>query len=260
MNPCFGYFIAGDSVVHRLDPRIKILSLIALSVVILQAGSTAKLAAATAALACLVFLSGIRLRHVVGALRPVWVIALCFFLLHLFFSEGTPLVPGAPFVTREGLLKGIVVSWQFVALVWSGALLTMTTDPSELIGGLERLLRPLNRVGIPSHDVAVMVSIALRFVPTLFEEIRRMREAQIARGADFGSGTPTARLRKAYRLVIPLLLSAFRRADELALAMEGRGYRRGPRTYLKELRMGASDYAGAAVMLVFVAGLCLFPA
>jgi energy-coupling factor transporter transmembrane protein EcfT len=158
-------------------------------------------------------------------------------------------------VTYEGLGLGAAVTWQFVALVVSAAVLTMTTAPSELVGGFERLLRPFNRLGVPSHDIAIMVSVALRFVPTLLEEVERMKEAQAARGADFAGGGLIRRLRKMATLVIPLILCTFRRADELALAMEGRGYHRGPRTYLRELKFTRADYAALLAVTAFLAGV-----
>ena len=128
----------------------------------------------------------------------------------------------------------------------------MTTLPSDLVGGIERLLRPLSAVGIPSQELAVMIAMALRFMPMLLEEYDRLRMAQMARGADFSTGSLALRTRAVTALAIPLLLSAFRRADELALAMEARGYRRGPRTTLRELRLSGWDLAAFAVMAVFV--------
>ena len=158
-------------------------------------------------------------------------------------------------MTYEGLERGVLVTWQFIALVVSAAVLTMTTAPSELVGGFEKLLRPFNRLGVPSHDIAVMVSISLRFVPTLLEEVERMKEAQMARGADFASGGLVRRLKKMATLVIPLILCTFRRADELALAMEGRSYHRGPRTYLRELKFSRFDYAALLFIAAFLIGV-----
>ncbi|MBA4423835.1 MAG: hypothetical protein C0390_12190, partial [Syntrophus sp. (in: bacteria)] len=155
-------------------------------------------------------------------------------------------------ITREGLVQGAYVTWQFACLVIVAAILTMTTLPSDLVGGIERLLRPLARVGIPSQDIAVMISMALRFMPMLLEEYERLRMAQMARGADFTTGSFVLRIRAVALFAVPLLLCAFRRADELALAMEARGYRRGPRTTLHELKLSGRDFAAFAVMAVFV--------
>lgn len=249
-----GQYVPGDSPVHRLDPRVKIVAALLLSIVILNTGALESLAV-TAFLMAGTALAGLSGGRIAAALRPLaWFFAALFFL-HLFFTEGRPIVAVLPAVTWEGLWRGTAVTWQFAALVVSAAILTMTTDPSGLVGGFERLLRPFNRIGVPSHDIAVMVSVALRFVPTLLEEAERMKEAQVARGADFGDGGPVRRLRKMASLVIPLILCTFRRADELALAMEGRGYHRGPRTYLHELRFSRADYAALLAVAAFLAGV-----
>jgi energy-coupling factor transporter transmembrane protein EcfT len=176
--------------------------------------------------------------------------------MHLLLTEGEPLLKLAPLpltVTREGLMQGAYVIWQFAALVLTAAVLTMTTLPSDLVGGIERLLRPLARVGFPSQEIAVMMSMALRFLPILLEETERLQTAMLARGADFTGGGLGRRTRSFASLAVPLLLSAFRRADDLVLAMEARGYRRGPRTTLRELRLAESDYAALAVIAAFAA-------
>jgi energy-coupling factor transporter transmembrane protein EcfT len=155
-------------------------------------------------------------------------------------------------ITREGLLRGIYVTWQFAGLILAAAVLTRSTSPSELVGGIERLLRPLSRVGIPSQDLAVMIAMALRFMPMLLEEYDRLRMAQMARGADFTTGSLALRTRAVAALAVPLLLSAFRRADELAVAMEARGYRRGPRTTLRELVFSGHDLGAFAVIGILI--------
>ncbi len=253
-NLYLGQFIPGDSPVHRLDPRVKIITVLLLSIVILNAGPVESLIVTVFLLAALA-LSGLSGRQVAAALKPlVWFFAILFGL-HLFFTEGRPIFASLPAVTVEGLERGVSVTWQFVALVVSAAILTMTTVPADLVGGFEKLLRPFNRLGVPSHDIAIMVSISLRFVPTLLEEVERMREAQVARGADFAGGRLVGRLRKMSAIVIPLVLCTFRRADELALAMEGRGYHRGPRTYLRELKFSRSDYTALLIVAAFLLGV-----
>jgi energy-coupling factor transporter transmembrane protein EcfT len=249
-----GQFMPGDSPVHRLDPRVKILTVVLLSIVILNAGAVESLVV-TAFLLAAVALSGLSAGRIAAALRPLAWFFVLLFGLHLFFTDGRPILSALPAVTHEGLERGVAVTWQFVALVVSAAVLTMTTAPSELVGGVEKLLRPFSRLGVPSHDIAIMVSVALRFVPTLIEEVERMREAQVARGADFGGGGLIGRLRNMATLVIPLILCTFRRADELALAMEGRGYHRGPRTYLRELKFNRVDYAALLVVTAFLIGV-----
>jgi energy-coupling factor transporter transmembrane protein EcfT len=232
---------------------VKIVATLLASLVILNAGAVEGLAVTTFLLAgaALAGLSGSRMRE---ALRPLaWFFALLFGL-HLFFTEGRPIVAALPAVTWEGLWRGAAVTWQFVALVVGAAILTMTTDPSGLVGGFEKLLRPFNRLGLPSHDLAVMVSVALRFVPALLEEVERMREAQVARGADFGAGGPVRRLRKMASLVIPMILCTFRRADELALPWRAAATTGGPGPTARA-EFTRTDYAALLAVAGFLIGV-----
>ncbi|MDA8124357.1 MAG: energy-coupling factor transporter transmembrane component T [Deltaproteobacteria bacterium] len=260
----FGQFIDGRSFGHRLDARVKILSVVLLSVLVLQAqGGEALLL--TAFLALIVPLSKVRFRLVLEALRPLWFFAALLFGLHLFFTEGTPLLrlPLVPLtITDEGLVRGSLVAWQFLILASWGALLSMTTAPTDLVFGLERLLRPLKRLRVPTQDIAVMVSLALRFVPTLQEEYERIRTAQAARGADLGTGTLVAKCKALVALVVPLLFSALRRADELADAMEARGYAGGERTTLHRPRFGPDEWKALSslsllVLAIVIGRVCL---
>lgn len=254
-----GQYLAGNTFIHRLDPRIKTLSAIALSVVIFRA---AWFEACLISLFLLVVIRISRLRTcaLLQAMRPMALFACLLFLLHLFFTDGTALlaVPALQMkLTHEGMFRGAFVAWQFVALVLCGAVLTMTTPPSEMINGLDRLLRPLRHIGVPTQDLAVMVSMALRFVPTLLEEFERIRLAQAARGADVEAGTFARRMRTIVSMTLPLMVSAVRRADELADAMEARGYGRGPRTTLRVLEITGSDYAALSGLAIFFAFLAI---
>jgi energy-coupling factor transporter transmembrane protein EcfT len=247
-----GQYIPGDSVIHQLDPRVKIGSTVVLSILILQGGVFAE-AFVSAFLIMLMACSGLGGRHLVQALRPVFIFLGLLFFVHLFFTAGEPIPPFPPWrvtVTYEGLYTGALTTWQFALLVWSAAILTMTTLPMHLVSGIERLLRPLKRIGVPSHDIAMMVSIALRFVPTFLEEIDRIKTAQMARGAAFGTGSLMQRARAATSLLLPLILGTIRRADALSVAMEARAYERGPRTYMKSLALGRADYAAIGMMTV----------
>jgi biotin transport system permease protein len=246
-----GQYIPGHSCIHRLDPRTKILSLLVLSVLMLSVKALEGIFL-TLLILGVYYLCGLSPRRLLLALKPVFPVLVLLFLMHFFFSEGKPILASLPAVTYEGLYRGGLVVWQFTALVSAGAILTMTTSSSALVSGIERLLRPLR---IPSHDIAIMISVALRFVPTLLEEVERIKEAQVARGANFASGGFVKRLRKMASLVIPLILCTFRRADELALAMEGRGYQRGPRTYLRELKFSRADYAALLLVSAFLIGV-----
>lgn len=248
-----GQYLPGDTIVHRLDPRVKILSVVALSILIFAA-TPAEILLISAFLVAVTRMTRMTTIQALGALRPVAVFMAMIFLVHLLFTEGRPILSLGPLpvrITQEGLVRGIYVTWQFAGLVLGAAVLTQSTPPSDLVGGIERLLRPLSRVGIPSQDLAVMIAMALRFMPMLLEEYERLRMAQMARGADFTTGSIALRTRAVAALAVPLLLSAFRRADELAVAMEARGYRRGPRTTLRELVLCRRDLDAFAVMAVF---------
>ena len=247
-----GQYISVDSLIHRLDPRVKIVSVIGLSIMTLS-GAVFTEALITIFLIVLIPTSHIGVQQILRAFKPVRFFLGLLFLLHLIFTEGTPVPPFPHWpvtVTYEGLFMGALMTWRFALLILSASLLTMTTSPSELVMGIERLLRPFRHVGVPSHDVTIMISIALRFVPTLLQEMDKLKEAQMARGANFNSRNLVRRTKTFISLVIPLVMSTMRRADELALAMEGRGYRRGRRTYLKELCMSRSDYVALALMFL----------
>ncbi len=245
-----GQYRHGDTLLHRLDPRIKIGALMALSLLIFAA-TPAGIALISLFLAAVIGTSRLTPASMAAALRPVAIFMALIFLIHLLGTEGSPILTLSPLplaITREGLVQAATVTWQFAALVIGAAVLTMTTLPSDLVGGIERLLRPFARVGIPSQEIAVMIALAFRFVPILLEEYDRLRTAQMARGADFTTGGVRFRWRALTSLAVALLLSAFRRADELTLAMEARGYRRGPRTTLHELKLTGTDAAAFAVM------------
>jgi len=247
-----GQYFPGDSVIHRLDPRVKIVSTIVMSVLILW-GEIPSLMLITFLILFAVGASGLPFRHLIISLRPVRFFLLIFLFLHLFFGEGVHIasVSWGPFsLTLEGLYRGLTVVWQFSLLIWGSSILTATTFPSGLVSGLEKLLRPLKKIGVPSHDLALMVSIALRFVPTFLEELERIKDAQKARCADFRSGGPVGRTRAAAGLLVPLVLSFVRRADDLIVAMEARGFRSGPRTNMNEMQMARADYAAITVMVL----------
>lgn len=254
-----GQYISRRSFIHGLDPRIKILCVILLSFMILKAEVLSS-TLCTGFLLALIPVSRISPKSFLSSLRPVLPFLLLLFSLHLLFTQGTPIPPFPAWrvtVTFEGLTRGLLVAWPFALLVLSASFLTMTTSPSELVSGLERLLRPLRFLGIPSYDVAIMVSVALRFVPTILEEIRLIREAQTARCANFSTGSILKRARNLVALLVPLLTNAFRRADELTTAMEGRGYSGGPRTTMRELHLSTRDYGTLAVVILLVGLLLL---
>lgn len=250
-----GRYTPGNSVIHRLDPRVKIVAVMLLSITVLRADALIAIAI-TILIAGITFIARISPCHLLRAVKPLAIFFALVFVMHLFFTAGTPIAV-FPMVTYEGLHRGMLLTWRFVFLILSAAILTMTTTPSELMSGIERMLRPLRPLGISSHDVAVMVSMVLRFVPTLLQELDQIKEAQMARGADFKTGNVLVRMKRVSSLVIPLVRNSILRADELATGMEGRGYHRGPRTYMRELRMTPSGYTILAV-LVILTGLGIY--
>jgi energy-coupling factor transport system permease protein len=246
-----GMYVAADSALHRLDPRVKMgsaLLLMALPFVAPGLGSTLLLSAFVAAAA---LLSAAPLSALLRTLRTVVWLGLFMFTFYLFTTPGRRLVAlGGIAVTWEGLVVGAIQIYRLCLLVVVASLLTFTTSPAQLAHGLEALLGPLARAGLPVRELALVLTIALRFVPTLFEEIEKIASAQRARGADLRSGAPWQRVRNWVPVFVPLFVSAFRRADELATAMEARGFRGARhRTRLYQLRLGGQDLAATLVVL-----------
>lgn len=241
-----GQYLPRTSTLHRLDPRTKILITTGLAIVLFFISSFAGLGLLAASLLGLLALGQIPLGYALRGLRPILILLLLTVFLNAFFAGGnqTPeLFRLGPLVaTQGGVRTGAFVGVRLILLVVATTLLTFTTSPVELTDGLERLLRPFRRVGVPAHELAMMMTIALRFVPTLLEETEKIMKAQMARGADFGRGSIVHRARAFVPVLVPLMISAFRRSDELALAMEARCYHGGEgRTRMKELRWRAAD-------------------
>jgi energy-coupling factor transport system permease protein len=256
-----GQFYPVASPVHALDPRAKILATAVFVVGLFLVDSTVGLLFIAAALVALVGVSRIPAGTFVRFMRPVlFIIALTVAFQVLFSREGPPLVAWGFFEVHTGGLKlGFFLAMRILLLVSSAGLLTATTAPVALADGIEDLLSPLKRVRFPAHEVAMMMTIALRFIPTLGQEAEKIRGAQAARGADFSEGGPLRRARSLVPVLVPLTVGAFRRADELAEAMESRGYRGGEgRTRYRELRFGKKDALALAVtVLILLVGILL---
>lgn len=249
-----GQYVPRESSVHSRDPRVKIIAVIALSIIILQVNAIGLLIAAGMVIA-VSQLARIPVGTLLRTLRPVLPFFFGLFLLYIFFTPGRqlPWFPIGPIqISFEGLYLGILQVGKFLLLVLAASILTMTTSPSEITIGLERLLRPLRIIGVSSHDVAMMVSLALRFVPTLVDEMNGISEAQLARGANFNPRRLSGKIRSISYLAAPLSVNIFRRCDELVDAMEARGYQQGHRTYLRELVLTSADYSliGAFIAVV----------
>lgn len=252
-----GQYFPGNSAVHKLDPRSKIvLTLAFISAIFLAANYTAYVVVGL--FICFVTLiSGIPFKIILRSIKPLWIILLLTAGIHLFMTPGTPLVEWGPLsITTEGVRQAVQMSARLVYLILISSLLTFTTSPIALTDAIERLLSPLKIVKLPVHELAMMMTIALRFVPTLLEETDRIMKAQMARGADFSSGNILKRGQNLVPILVPLFISAFRRADELATAMEARCYRGGDnRTRMKELKLGLCDVVAALVIGILIAGL-----
>jgi energy-coupling factor transport system permease protein len=249
-----GQYFPGNSFVHKLDPRSKIvLTLTFITSIFLATNYIAYLTVGL--FICLIVLvSDIPVKIVLRSIKPLWIILLLTAGIHLFMTPGTTLVAWGPLsITDEGVKQGVQMSARLIYLILISSLLTFTTSPIALTDAIERLLSPLKRAKLPVHELAMMMTIALRFVPTLLEETDRIMKAQMARGADFTSGNILKRGQNMVPILVPLFISAFRRADELATAMEARCYRGGEnRTRMKELQLGMRDVVAAMVLAVLI--------
>src|SRR5579885_1829030 len=252
-----GQYVPAESPVHRLDPRTKILGTMWLVGVLFATRSLAGLVVLTAFLGGVLAAGRIAPAYAVRGLRPVfWLVGIAVVFQVLFGDSGGHVLfrRGPLVVTRENLAAGAFYGYRLILLVAATTVMTFTTSSVELTDGLERLLRPFRRAGVPAHELALMMTIALRFIPTLLEETEKIMKAQMARGAEFSQGSLVRRARALVPLLVPLFVGAFRRADALALAMEARCYRGGEhRTRMRQLEMRRADYVALAVVAVAIA-------
>ena len=261
MDIAFGQYCHGDSVLHRLDPRVKIVTAILFIVEIFLAKSAASFALIVAATVLLLALSGISPRIILRGIRPIVFVILITAVINIFFVRGEkPLVEFWVIkIYPEGLINAAFIAVRIIILIVSTSLfLTYTTTPIALTDGLEQLLSPLSKIRLPVHEFSMMMTIALRFIPTLIEETEKIMNAQKARGADFSSGGLIKRARALIPIMIPLFVSAFRRADELATAMECRCYTGGKgRTRMNVLKAKPSDLVFALCVVALGAAVVL---
>ena len=256
VNVTLGQFFPGHSPLHRMDPRAKILLTVALIVAVFLASSLPGYAVLFLFIAGLAALSKVDVRFMLRGLKPVFFVILFTFVINLFFNSNGQEIFRWRFlkITDAGLRTATFMAIRLVLLILGSQLLTLTTSPIALTDGLENLMKPLSKIGFPAHELAMMMSIALRFIPTLMEETDKIMKAQKARGADFESGNLIARAKAMLPLLVPLFVSAFRRADELALAMEARCYRGGEhRTRMKQLHYTRLDLIAALIMAAVIA-------
>ena len=255
-NITMGQYYPVDSWVHRLDPRTKILLTIAMIVAVFLVKSMVGYALILGFMYLVSKLSNIPFKMLVKGVKPLRFILILTFILNLFFNTGSTMLVEWGFIkiSYEGLSTAIHYSLRLVFLVLGTSLMTLTTSPIALSDGIEMLLSPLKVIKFPAHELAMMMSIALRFIPTLMEEADKIMKAQMARGADFESGNLLARAKAMVPLLVPLFVSAFRRAGDLAMAMESRCYHGGEnRTRLRVLKITKNDWLAAAGVAVLIA-------
>lgn len=254
-----GQFLPGNSPVHRLDPRAKILFLIALIVYIFITSNYFSLAVVGVFIILIMLLTGISVKLYLKSMKMILFIVLFTGIINLFYGRGEPLVQfGFLTITEAGINNAIFVAVRIALLIIASSVLTFTTSPTDLTDAIERLLKPLTIFHVKVHEIAMMMTIALRFVPTLLEETDKIMSAQKARGADMESGGLAKRVKAIVPVLIPLFVSAFRRAYELATAMECRCYQGGTgRTRMKSLHFGRVDFVSLLVCLIILAGVIL---
>lgn len=250
-----GQYFPGDTVAHRLDPRTKLLLVIVYIVGLFSADGWCSYAFIVLVTAVCMALSKIRPKSALKGLRPLVIIIILTALLNIFYTGGTPIVEGW-IITWEGLARAAMMSLRIILLIVGTFMLTYTTSPIALTDGLELMLDPLKKIKIPVHEMAMMMSMALRFIPTLIEETDKIMSAQKARGADFETGSLAQKAKALLPILVPLFVSAFRRADELAVAMESRCYHGGSgRTRMKQLKMQGIDIFTLLLGAAFLAAI-----
>lgn len=249
-----GQYYPEQSVIYRLDARTKILGTLLYIIELFLVNSFAGFGLVILALGVLIGISKVPVRFIFKGLKAVVFIILLTFLLNLFMFDGTVLWHWKFLtITYEGLYRSCFMALRLILLIIGTSMLTLTTKPMELTDGLEKLLKPFNRFGLPSHEIALMMSIALRFIPTLLEETDKIMKAQQARGADFESGNLIQRVKNMIPILIPLFVGSFRIAQDLALAMEARCYHGGVgRTRMKEIVFSRRDGVAGVLLAVFL--------
>lgn len=251
-----GQYVPGESFIHKLDPRTKILVSILFIVQLFVIKDFKGYIFVLAFIIGTVYIAKLSPRYLYKGLKPVFVLIIITALLNLFMIDGSKLLFQWRFIKiyEEGVNIALFMVLRLIFLILGTSLLTLTTSPIELTDGIERLLNPFKKIGLPAHELAMMMTIALRFIPTLMDETDKIMKAQMARGADFESGNLVQKAKSLIPLLVPLFISSFRRADELAMAMEARCYRGGEgRTRMKQLKMEAIDFIAFAIFFTLAA-------
>lgn len=250
-----GQYYPAESRIHRLDPRVKIVCTLLFLVSLFIQNSLPGYVIATIYLGCVIRLSKVPLKYILKGLKPVVILLLFTVVMNLFLTDGGGILVqfGIFTITENGLRTSVFMAVRLMYLVAGSSIMTFTTSPNGLTDGMEKLLHPLNRFNVPVHEVAMMMSIALRFIPILLEETDKIMKAQQARGADFESGNIIQRAKAMVPILVPLFVSAFRRANDLAMAMEARCYHGGDgRTKMKPLHYHGRDRAAYFITLIYL--------
>lgn len=256
-----GQYYKADSIIHKLDPRVKLAATVLFIITLFFSNTPTAYIIATIYLAVIIKLSKVPFRYMIKGLKAVIVLIVFTALFNLFFTPGLDVLVefGSIRITIAGLKKTIYVVIRLIYLILGSSIMTYTTTPNQLTDGIEKAFKPLNKLSIPVHEFALMMSLALRFIPILMDETDKIMKAQSARGADFEHGNIITKAKNVIAIIIPLLVSATKRASDLALAMDARCYHGGNgRTKMKPLKYDKRDYMAYAVaLLYFVSMVCL---
>ncbi len=254
-----GQYYPADSVIHKLDPRVKLFGTLIYIISLFCFRGAAAFATVTLFLIAVIWTSKVPFKFMVKGLKAIMILMLITAAFNLFMTPGETLVSFWIFkITKEGVVNAALMAVRLTYLILGTSIMTLTTTPNQLTDGLEKALMPLSKIGIPVHAIAMMMSIALRFIPILIEETDKIMKAQMARGADFESGNLLKKIKSMIPLLVPLFVSAFRRADDLAMAMEARCYHGGGgRTKMKPLRYEGRDRAAYLMIILYFAAVLL---
>jgi ABC-type cobalt transport system, permease component CbiQ and related transporters len=250
-----GQYYPAASVLHRLDSRVKLISTIIFLISMFFVKNISGFLIATVFLGGVILLSRIPFKFIIKGLKAIVVLLLFSVVFTIFFEKGEPLIQFWIIkITKEGLIKAGFTVTRMTYLICGSSLMTLTTTPNDLTDGLEKLLNPLRKIRVPVHEISMMMSIALRFIPILLEETDKIMKAQIARGADFENKNLLKKVKSLIPILVPLFISAFRRADDLGMAMEARCYQGGEgRTKMKPLVFKSIDYFSFVVVFIYLA-------
>lgn len=250
-----GQYYSVDSVIHSLDPRVKLFGVLLFIISLFTFGNIFSYCLATIILIVVITVSKIPFKYVIRGLKPLLILLLFTTVLNLFTTKGEVLIHIWKLsITKEGIFLAVHIFVRLMYLIIASSLLTLTTTPTRLTDAMEKVMRPLNKINVPVHEVAMMMSIALRFIPILVDETDKIMKAQSARCMDFEHGNVIKRLKNLVPLLIPLFISAIRRANDLALAMEARCYQGGEgRTKMRELKYVKTDYIAYGFICMYFA-------